>query len=276
MTTPVPHKLLVEPPRIDPYQYGLLQVAQVTDGAGRWEIGGVEYDTDACPEGGYVVGMCPQQPGGHDKHHPQGLDTVRGSNPFAVYVRAECNAVGFKEAAAHAERRIGLIEPRAVEEFFSREVLGRERVVRPLGDRAVSLKYALGVLEQHATSHYAGQPTFHVPRWVAPWFPSQDPADTGAVAKTKLGSRVAFGTGYLDHPDDPEVPPGPEPVPGRTRLFWLFATGTVRVWRAPVRIYEAFQERSNTRLALAEQPHAVDWDCYLAGVLVNMRSEVGK
>lgn len=282
MTTPLPNKHLVDDaPVIDPYAYGLLSVAQLREEEGRWQIGGVEYDTDGCAEGGYVVGACPARPGDHDKGHPQGLNTVSGSSPFAVYVRAECNAIGFGQASATALRRIGLIEARAVEQFFTREVLGRtEATAFPLGrrmPRPVPLTYALGVLEQHATSHYAGQPTFHVPRWAAPFFPTQDPADTGAVARTKLGSKIAFGTGYLDDPLDPPSQPPLTPVPGQTGTFWLFASGSVRAWRAPAaQVYETFRERSNTRLAVAERPYALDWDCYLAGVLVDLSKEVGR
>lgn len=39
--------------------YGLLSVANVTTGGGTWQVGGVEYDSDACAQGGYVLGSCP-------------------------------------------------------------------------------------------------------------------------------------------------------------------------------------------------------------------------
>lgn len=39
--------------------YGLLSVASVTTGGGTWQLGGVEYDSDACAQGGYVPGFCP-------------------------------------------------------------------------------------------------------------------------------------------------------------------------------------------------------------------------
>jgi hypothetical protein len=49
----------VDPPPVDPYLYGLLSVASVTTGGGTWQVGGVEYDTDNCAQGGYVLGSCP-------------------------------------------------------------------------------------------------------------------------------------------------------------------------------------------------------------------------
>lgn len=280
MTTPLPNKLLVDAPAVEPYQFGLLSVAQIREGEGKWQIGGVEFDSDQCAEGGYVVGPCAARPGDHDKHHPQGLDTVRGSNPFGVYVRAECNAVGFQEAAAIARRRVGVVEARVVEQFFSREVLGREDVAFPLRREArpVPVQYAIGVLEQHAGMHYGGVPTLHVPRWMWPWVPTQDTTDTGPVQKTKLNTLVSFGAGYLDDPFSPPdagTVPAPPGAGGTFRggTAWLFASGAVRVWRAPTAVYEAFEEKSNTRLALGERPYAVDWDCYLAAVLVDMEKQ---
>ena len=49
----------MDPPPVDPYLYGLLSVADVTTGGGTWQVGGVEYDSDACALGGYVTGSCP-------------------------------------------------------------------------------------------------------------------------------------------------------------------------------------------------------------------------
>jgi len=59
VSTPIPGKTWVDPPPVDPYTYGLLSVSDVTTGTGPWQIGGVEYDTDACAQGGLVVGSCP-------------------------------------------------------------------------------------------------------------------------------------------------------------------------------------------------------------------------
>ncbi|WP_019549830.1 MULTISPECIES: hypothetical protein [Streptomycetaceae] len=57
--TPVPGRVEVDAPPIEPYTYGLLSVAQVVTGDGRWQMGGVEYETDACAQGGRVEGSCP-------------------------------------------------------------------------------------------------------------------------------------------------------------------------------------------------------------------------
>ncbi|WP_106431378.1 hypothetical protein [Streptomyces sulphureus] len=59
MSTPVPGRVEVDAPPLTPYTYGLLSVAEVVTGDGRWQIGGVEYETDACAQGGRVEGSCP-------------------------------------------------------------------------------------------------------------------------------------------------------------------------------------------------------------------------
>lgn len=46
-------------PPIEPYRYGLLSIAQIQSGPGTWQASGVEYFSDACAQGGFVVGSCP-------------------------------------------------------------------------------------------------------------------------------------------------------------------------------------------------------------------------
>ncbi|MFE7963408.1 hypothetical protein ACFU0X_10195 [Streptomyces cellulosae] len=279
MATTLP-KYSVNPPDIDPYRYGLLSVAAVVDEAGKWQVSGVEFDTDACAQGGYVSGMCAEQPGDHDKGHAEGLHTVEGPTPFAVYVRTECNAVGFHEAEPIARARLEWVTPRLVEEFYSREVLaqlGTSRMERPLGDQAVPLRYAVGVLEQHAGQQYAGRPVLHAPRWVAPFFPLRDTSENDDLLRSApLGSPVAFGAGYLDDPFTAaarDLTLGQ--VGGVDGTFWLFATGSVRVRRGELHVYETFDPPTNTRLALAERPHSVETDCFMAAVRVDLSREIG-
>jgi hypothetical protein len=259
-----------------------MSVAQVTDGGGKWEVGGVEFDTDGCAQGDYVIGMCAPRPGDHAKGKPQGLNTMLGPDPFAVYVRTECNAVGFPEAAPIARRRLELVEPRAVEEFYSREVLGRlddDRHHRPLGTKAVPFAYAVGLLEQHAGMHYGGTPILHAPRWTAPLFPVQDPvySNPPVLRTMPLGTPVAFGTAYLDDPIDGVLPrhAAIEGAGGTDGVFWLFVTGSVRVRRADVRVYEVFDPTTNTKAALAERPFSIETDCFIAGVRVDVRRQLG-
>lgn len=350
-------------PPLEPYRYGLFSVAALTDGEGPWQRNGVEYFTDHCAQGGYVLGMCPAPapdtdltytftvtsgdgdaltlasradnpappalyaftqdgatvaagslntgeqdalslPGGtysllltvngatreepltlplaapadvtftdfpsgattHDKTVAGGPELAEGTGPVTVYSRAECNAVGFEDPRGMALARLGLIEEREIERYFSTTVLGAPGPRYPAGQGAVPLGRALGALEKDAALFYAGAPTLHAPRWAQPLFDAnnalQPNADTGDVRRTRLGSRVAFGGGYADDPyTSAPLPAG---------QFWLVATGTVRGWRTAPFANETFTTSDNTRMALAERTYALDADCYRAAVLVTV------
>lgn len=200
----------------------------------------------------------------HDKPVGGGLDWVTGAPPFTVYSRAECNRVGFPEAAAVAESRLRLIEEREVEKAFSL-YLGTLTHRLPLGEDPVPLLVALGALEQDAALHYAGAPTLHAPRWTQPaWTRLSLVEPAGPMMRTALTSRVAFGGGYYD---DPRAPLPPAPASGE---FWLIATGTVTARRSSPFTREAFDPPTNRALAISERTYALDHDCYTAAVLVSL------
>lgn len=362
----------MDPPPVDPYLYGLLSVADITTGTGTWQVGGIEYDTDNCAQGGYVLGSCPAPlpeteqtatvtfdpvaggvtitsnagndftvlwaitpdgggdpltgstapaaapvtlaladgtytvqaqayggavvdgsadlvvPGGatvtatpviaasgpgtsHDKPLAEGLNHVSGPGPFTVYARAECNAVGFPDPQDVARRRLALIENREVEKYFSRFVLGAVGTRFPAGAAAVTLKAALGALEQDAGLFYGGAPVLHTPRRTNPFFEDrnllQPNKDTRPVLRTHLDSKTAFGAGYADNPFDPDTALDP------AGAFWLVATGYVRAWRSEVFVNETFTEATNLRAAIAERTYLLDADCYRAAVLVDLSGE---
>lgn len=206
----------------------------------------------------------------HDKPITEGLNLVDASAPFTIYARAECNAVGFDDPQGLALRRLALIEEREAERFFSQYVLGRNDPDHapgfPAGMTPLPLLEAIGVLEQDAALHYNGTPTLHANRWANPYFNAvrtlQEPADTGRVLRTNLGSVVVFGGGYYLNPFTPSEPPD-------EGQFWLVATGAVRGWRVAPFVNETFTPATNTRLAIAERTYLFDADCYRAAVLVD-------
>jgi hypothetical protein len=260
-------------PPLLPYRYGLFSVASLTDGDGPWQRAGVEYFTDHCAQGGYVLGMCPApaQGGGttHDKTVFGGPELAEGSEPFTIYSRAQCNAVGFEDPRGMALTRLALIEEREAERAFTELVLGQADPRYPLGQgaAAVGLRRALGVLEADAALHYAGAPTLHAPRWTQPYWDAanllQPNGDTGDKRLTRLDAPVALGGGYASNPFDPDA----ALADGE---FWLVATGTVRGQRSAPFANETFTTSDNTRMALAERTYAFDTDCYRAAVLVTV------
>jgi hypothetical protein len=362
VASPLP-RTWTDPPPVEAAPYGLLSVAAVTTGEGTWQIGGVEYDTDACSQGSFVPGSCPRAlpgtdqtatvtatpqaggavvaapggndltvayalvpnggapatgllapgesvtvalpdgdyqlqvqvtgqplvaaaddvtvPGGpartatatlpagtgttHDKPLAEGLVHVTSPGPVTVYARAECNAVGFEDPAGLARRRLGLIEGREVERYFSAYLLGAVGARLPLGGDPVSLNRALGALEADAGLYYGGSPVFHAPRWAQTDFSTnrllRPNKDTQPMLRTVLDSRIAFGSGYYANPFAPAVPPP-------AGQFWLMATGQVRAWRGEAFANETFTEATNLRAAIAERTYLLDADCYRAAVLV--------
>lgn len=279
MSSPPGQTWVESSPALEPYRYGLLSVAQISTGAGSWQTAGVEYFTDACAQGGHVIGSCPQPTDPpdppnttHTKPIAEGLNLVHGTGPMTVYARAECNAVAFTDPQGAARRRLTLIENREVERFFSIAALGAPDPRYPLGEgaAAVPLMRGLGVLEQDAALFYGGAPTLHSPRWTQPYFSGrsllQSGRDTQPVLRTHLDSRVAFGGGYLDNPFDPDTPAAAD-------TFWLVATGSVRAFRSEVFVNETFTPATNIRMALAERTYALDADCYRAAVLVTVAGE---
>ena len=273
MSTPTPSvgaRTEVDQPPIEPYTYGLLAVAQVVTGDGRWQVNGVHYPTNACAQGGYVVGSCPVPDGvggtSHDKPIAGAPEWVEGSAPFTVYARTECNAIGFDQAAENAQTRLRNIEPRETEKFFSAQILGRLTGLRePAGATPMGLLAGLGLLEQDASLHYAGQPVLHAPRWTQPWWTGfRLVQQQGPLLRTELESPVAFGGAYYD---DPTQPVEHDPA---ERRFWLYATSTVRAFRSQPFVHEAFAPPTNRRLAIAERTYALDHDCYAARVLIDL------
>lgn len=216
----------------------------------------------------------------HDKPMYDGLNLVQGSQPFTVYARAQCNAVGFDDASQRALDRLSCVEPREVEKFFARYMLGAPDIRKPRGDNRLSLKLAIGVLEDDAAKYYCGRPVFHAPRWTAPYFADRlqlhDVQSTRTVLRGVLESKFVFGGGYYDNPWSPEGTPDGG--------FWLLVTGSVRMFRSEPFVNEAFDAghptttpgsytSSNTRVAIAERTYAIDHDCYRAAVLVGLQGE---
>lgn len=203
----------------------------------------------------------------HDKNVMGGPELAEGSDPFTIYARAQCNAVGFDDPRGMALTRLALVEQREAERFFSTRVLGAADPRYPAGGSgspAVGLQQAIGLLEADAALNYAGQPTLHAPRWAAPFFDSNFDfgfhPDAGQTLRTLLGSPVAFGGGYSANPFGGAALPAGQ--------FWLVATGSVRGWRGAAFANETFKTNDNTRMALAERTYAFDADCYRAAVLV--------
>lgn len=247
----------VSPPLVVPYRHGLLSAASIVEGGDkRWEIAGVVYLAEGCePGGGVWLDPCYQDPNPPaerpEKNVPIGLDFVSGF-PFTVYEAVACQAVGFPEAAVHAERRLLMHEQFWVEQHFAATELRTADVVT-LGTAVAPFQQAIGVLEQEIAARYGGEGVLHASRVWGETALSEYPDVSADPLHTKLGNVWSFGAGY-----GTAGPDGTEPAAGTS---WLFATGPVVARRSEVQIRESFSPSRNVRMAVAERSYVITADC---------------
>lgn len=154
---------------------------------------------------------------------------------FAVYGGVACSAVALdtEDQKAELERVFGLNEGRGVEQallgnrFIAQAADPADPLqgswaaptdITPTGD--ISPRVAIGLLEGWAAEHYAGVPTLHMPRALGSILGSEVINWVDGLAFTKMGSKIAFGGGYDEHPQD--------------GTFDIYATGEVYVERSGV------------------------------------------
>lgn len=241
--------------------FGLLSVA--AEGAGSsgagpapWERG-VSYHSSSCNLlTGTVDGVC---------HIPD--DTivdisafqpvyVEGA-PFTVTSGLVCVAPSF-DAEAEALAQLTRGEAYQVERRFYTDTTSSDLYV-PLG-RSGSVDCALGLLEEYAAIHYAGQPIIHAPlQLVGVLFRDGKVIRDGDRITTQWGTPVALGAGYQSD-----------------GLPTLLVTGQVTAWKSDPFVNTDFSTKTNERSAIAERTYAITSDCLAAGVVVDACGQVAE
>lgn len=138
---------------------------------------------------------------------------------FGLYAGAQCLAVGLDKADQKAEvkRVFDHNEGRGVEIALRDERFDTAVDITPTV--SIPLIVALGLLEGHMATLYAGVPTIHMPRAaVVVLMGAGAIVETGGLFFTKTGSKVAAGGGY-----DIDLEDG---------TWDLYATGEVYVERS--------------------------------------------
>lgn len=214
-------------------------------------------------------------------HSTKELDSdvigVTSSTPLVAYNLQACAAVGsINQAIARARRSLELGEGRVLESVFEGLLLADATDVSSTPGTAVDLVDGLAQLEEYAASVYGGTPTFHMARGMATRLASRAALlRVGAGLETVLGGKVAAGGGYAGSAElaDGTTTPG-------TGETWLYATGTVALWKGemieqgPVFVDNqpasagATRSMTNQTRALAERPMVVGYECFAAAVLV--------
>lgn len=185
-----------------------------------------------------------------DKVFETGPVNVEGE-PFLIYDGVRCPGMSAAEARERVQRRMAAHEQVFVEARVHETVLRRNTT--QLGT-AAPLVRAIGLLEDYIAEEYGGVGVIHVPRQFAALMAKQQLLRRdGARMRSPMDNFVAFGAGYPNT--------DPAGAAAAATFGWLYATGPVVVRRGDVQVRDAFDQRFNTRLAVAERSYVVTADC---------------
>jgi len=252
---------------VEPYKYGLLSAASLPPEPRKWRAG-VTWQTDACTPVQVLRSDCVV--GGEPTAKvPVEARPAENADPFVVSLLSNCKLVTLEEAAGSTRRRFELGAPRAIEHAFwfgdvanvPALVTGTPTVLAP----TASVVTAIGRLEKALAGVYAGVGVIHTDRLVASALADrmQITGQGGAVLRTNLGTRYAFGAGY----DSSVGPTGQATAAGDA---WLFATGAVQVFRSEIYPEQGTQINppTNEIFSLAEQTVLITRDCVTFAIKV--------
>jgi len=275
MTTPLfAQRLTVDEPTPESAGYGLYSAATVVDATDKRAATGVQWESSSCGVAGAYPLNCP---GDFTLPLTEGVPWVDAA-PFGVAAGQQCKPVGteLERIQELAAVRLQLSEQYAVERAYWTGDVFPDGVDSPYlahpdaqvlhGGTAVKPHYALGLLEQWLGQQSGAVGVIHAPRVLS--VPLAGMAnDSGGKLRTKLGTRLALGTGYLG-----TGPGGSEP-PADTA--WVYATGPVQVVRTQDRLTpqnpaDALDRSTNEARAHAVRIVSVGHACGLAAVLVTL------
>jgi hypothetical protein len=224
---------------------------------------------------------------------------LRGATPFTPYVRFDCSPVGNAEAQQIATNALAQTESWQVEHAFwtgavdgktlafphltaTAEVVDNDgallqMIASPVvTGAAIDIATGLGLLEKALADCYGGQGVIHVPVKLLPTLDAWGlirpvgGRDTGSgqfgrQLETLSGNLVAVGSGYPGT--------GPNGVDPGNDASWMYATGSVFMYRGSVKInpYASTVNRENNTVEMiAERTYVLGFDCCLLGVQVTL------
>lgn len=206
---------------------------------------------------------------------------------FAVYNGIRCNKVGLVGEVKRAQKRLMFTEERQVEYCLMTGAAGNipylaggpgVQVLNPT--TSLSLVDGLGWLEAELGAQLGPQGVIHAARYLATSFaekwqtqlPSAGTPSGGGASRnttsrsTTVGTPVVFGSGY------PAI--GPDGKPPAAGKSWIYASGPIQIFRAPVITVEVFTGTSatptNDAIVIAERQYMVEMDCPILAVQVDV------
>lgn len=212
---------------------------------------------------------------GLGKQSRSGVDVVEGEG-FAVLHVLECNPVGRQDMEERARRALQMGEQRAVERVVAR-ALARHADAVLLSNPSLSAVDGLARLEKHAAANYPGRAIIHATPDVITQLDAKGVVTIRTVGGREViitgqGTLVVSGGGYspLRAPEDDVDTPLVDNDAGTEHMY---VTGAMQVRRSSVievtdGIDTTGTQARNSRLAMAERPYVVTWECMTAAVEV--------
>lgn len=243
MSTPagIPRATVGRPPLAGAVPYGLFSAATIGEGVDPHELNGVEYETVCSTDVREWPPRCGTRTGsdditGYREKHAVETSSATRADPFAVYAAETCVLGNTQpDDLEQFRQRFQLGEPAAVEHVFHTGKLGNRPALAPdavvLGNQTnpLPLARAIGLLEHWLACISGGTGVIHAPRWTAESLATSQLLGTrGPQAATKLGTTVAFATGY------PGSAPAAAQAEDTDKKTWLYATRPVTIRRSTV------------------------------------------
>lgn len=252
----------IEAPTRVPVQGGLFQAADVAQASGTGLMG-VFYETDGIYD---ALAISEDSVTCIDTAASQttGFNFVYGE-PVHIYAAVQCtgfdNEIGDFSAAATARLIAG--EQRLLEQIMWTRVLPEAATdLNPAG--ALSVKAALGVLDEYMGLHYTYVPTLHFGKRVAPYLADHFLVKfDGNKASSVGGSQAVNGSGYVGVD-------GPGGVDAGANEAWLYETGQVGILQGPVEVTAARDPRTNALYAVAYRTDVITIDGPTVAVRVTL------
>lgn len=217
---------------------------------------------------------------GLGKQARSGVDVVEGEG-FAVLHMLECNPVGRQDMEDRARRALQMGEQRAVERVVAR-ALARHPDAELITNTSLTAVDGLAKLEKHAAANYPGRAIIHATPDVITQLDAKNAVSIRTVngrevIVTGQGTLVVSGGGYspLRAPEADTDTPLDDNAAGTEHMY---VTGAMQVRRGSlIEVHDGIDttgtQARNSKLALAERPYVVMWECVTAAVLVATTEE---
>jgi hypothetical protein len=274
---------LVQGATRQPLPYGLFSTFTTRpQGDGRWQGGGVQFETLACdladgigawqtPDGTGTVGLPKDL-----AKLTSALGDYGAASAFTVYGHFQCAAVGWtpERAQEMANQHLLTREENRVEQAFWTGDLGNTPKLQDagtvtIGAAGAGLAQTIGLLESWIATNYGSVGVIHMTRQAAEMALAQYLLDTsGGRLTTRLGTPVAAGGGYPGT--------GPTGQAAAASTSWLFATPALFGYRSEVfdssnRPGDLFDRSANALYAVAERQYLLGFDpCGVAAALATL------